>query len=105
LILGIGFAIGGYCPGTACVAVSTGKIDAVVYVAGVIFGIFVFGEAFPVLKGLYNATPMGQITLPQLLKIPYGLIVFFVSLMAVGGFAGATWVEKTMAAKKGGPQS
>lgn len=101
LILGIGFAIGGYCPGTACVAVSTAKIDAVVYVAGVIFGIFVFGEAFPILKGFYNATPMGQITLPQLLEMPYGLIVLFVAIMAVGGFAGATWVEKTMAARKG----
>lgn len=104
LILGIGFVIGGYCPGTACVAVSTAKIDAVVYLAGVIFGIFVFGEAYPILKGFYNATPMGQITLPQLLHMPYGLIVFFVALMAVEGFAGATWVEKAMAAKKGETQ-
>lgn len=104
LILGIGFAIGGYCPGTACVAVSTAKIDAVAYVAGVIFGIFVFGEAYPLLKGFYSATPMGQITLPQLLQMPYGLIVLFVALMAVGGFAGATWVEKAMAAKKGETQ-
>ena len=104
LILGIGFVVGGYCPGTACVAVSTARIDAVVYLAGVIAGIFVFGEAFPILRGFYNATPMGQITLPQLLHMPYGLIVFFVALMAVGGFAGATWVEKIMAAKKGEQQ-
>ncbi len=101
LLLGIGFVIGGYCPGTACVAVSTAKIDAVVYVAGVIFGIFVFGEAFPILKGFYNATPMGPMTLPQLLKMPYGLVVLFVALMAVAGFAAATRVEKTMAARKG----
>ena len=104
LILGIGFVVGGYCPGTACVAVSTARIDAVVYLAGVIFGIFVFGEAFPILQGFYTATPMGQITLPQLLHMPYGLIVFFVALMAVGGFAGATWVEKTLASKKGETQ-
>ena len=104
LILGIGFVVGGYCPGTACVAVSTARIDAVVFLAGVIFGIFVFGEAFPILQGFYTATPMGQITLPQLLHMPYGLIVFFVALMAVGGFAGATWVEKTLASKKGEPQ-
>jgi uncharacterized protein len=105
LILGIGFAVGGYCPGTACVAVSTAKIDAIAFLVGVIFGIFVFGEAFPVLKGFYNATPMGRITLPELLRIPYGVVVFLVALMAVGGFAGATWVEKTMAAKKGGQES
>ncbi len=99
LILGIGFVIGGYCPGTACVAVSTAKLDAVVYLAGVVFGIFLFGEAFPVLEQFYTATPMGQITLPQLLHMPYGLIVFCVALMAVGGFAGATWVERTTAKK------
>jgi hypothetical protein len=104
LILGIGFAIGGYCPGTACVAVSSAKIDAILFIAGVLCGIFAFGEAFPLLKTFFNATPMGTITLPQLLHMPYGLIVFFVVLMAVGGFAGATWVEKLMAAKKGGSE-
>jgi len=104
LILGIGFVVGGYCPGTACVAASTARIDGIVCLAGVIFGIFVFGEAFPILKEFYTATPMGQITLPELLHMPYGLIVLFVALMAVGGFAGATWVEKTMAAKKGEQQ-
>ena len=104
LILGVGFVIGGYCPGTSCVAASTGRIDGFVYLAGLVAGIFVFGEAFPLLKGFYNATPMGRVTLPELFHIPYGLIVFAVALMAVGGFAGATWVEKMMAAKKGGAQ-
>jgi uncharacterized protein len=104
LILGIGFVLGGYCPGTACVAVSTAKIDAIVYLAGVLCGIFIFGEAFPVLKKFYNATPMGPVTLPQLLHLPYGLVVFFIVLMAVGGFAGATWMERTMAGKKGDTQ-
>ena len=104
LILGVGFVIGGYCPGTSCVAASTGRIDGFVYLAGLVAGIFVFGEAFPLLKEFYNATPMGRVTLPELFHIPYGLIVFAVALMAVGGFAGATWVEKMMAAKKGGAQ-
>jgi len=104
LILGVGVVIGGYCPGTSCVAASTGRIDGFVYLAGLVAGIFVFGEAFPLLKGFYNATPMGRVTLPELFHIPYGLIVFAVALMAVGGFAGATWVEKMMAAKKGGAQ-
>jgi hypothetical protein len=43
---------------------------------------------------------MGQITLPQISGLPYGLLVFLVVLMALGGFAGAEWVEKKMAAKK-----
>ncbi|MBF8296301.1 MAG: Rhodanese domain protein [Bacteroidetes bacterium] len=100
LILGVGFVVGGYCPGTSCVAASTGRIDGMVYLLGVIFGIFVFGEAFPLVSSFYETTPMGQITLPQIAGLPYGLLVFLVVLMALGGFAGAEWVEKKMAAKK-----
>ena len=100
LILGVGFVIGGYCPGTSCVAASTGRIDGVVYLLGIIFGIFVFGEVFPLVSSFYVSTPMGQITLPQISGLPYGLLVFLVVLMALGGFVGAEWVEKKMASKK-----
>jgi hypothetical protein len=100
LILGIGFVVGGYCPGTSCVAASTGRIDGMVYLLGIIFGIFVFGEMFPLVSNFYVSTPMGQITLPQISGLPYGLLVFLVVLMALGGFAGAEWVEKKMASKK-----
>ena len=102
VILGVGFVVGGYCPGTSCVAASTGRIDGMVYLLGVIFGIFVFGEAFPLVSSFYVSTPMGQITLPQISGLPYGLLVFLVVLMALGGFAGAEWVEKKMATKKAG---
>jgi len=101
LLLGAGFVVGGYCPGTSCVAVSTGKLDAVVFLTGIVAGILVFGEVFPWISTFYNSTPMGQITLPQLLNIPYGMVVFCVVLMAIGGFAGATWVEKKFSATKG----
>jgi uncharacterized protein len=101
LILGVGFVVGGYCPGTSCVGFATGRSDAGVYLLGIIAGIFVFGEAYPLLKDFYLSTPMGQVTIPSLLNIPYGVIMFLVVLMAIGGFAGATWVEKRMAARKG----
>jgi uncharacterized protein len=100
LILGVGFVIGGYCPGTSCVAASTGRIDGIVYLLGIIVGIFVFGEIFPLVSTFYVSTPMGQITLPQISGLPYGLLVFLVVLMALGGFAGAEWIEKKMASKK-----
>ena len=100
LILGIGFVIGGYCPGTSCVAAATGRIDGMVYLVGIIAGILVFGEVFPLVSSFYTSTPMGQMTLPQLSGLSYGLIVFLVALMAIGGFAGATRVERFMSAKK-----
>ena len=101
LLLGAGFVIGGYCPGTSCVGFATGKIDAIVYIAGIIFGIFVYGEFYPLVKGFANSTPMGQITLPQFFNISYGMVVMFVVLMAVGMFFAAEWGEKKIAQKKG----
>ncbi len=100
LILGIGFVIGGYCPGTSCVGAATGRYDAMIYLLGIIAGIFTFGELFPLLKDFYYSTPMGQVTLPQFFGVRYGLVVFLVVLMALGGFVGAEWVEKKRAARK-----
>jgi hypothetical protein len=102
LILGAGFVVGGYCPGTACVGVATGRIDALVLFVGIFAGIFGFNELYPLVSGFYNSTDMGQLTLPQVTGLPYGLLVFAVVLLALGGFAGAEWVEKRMASRKAG---
>jgi len=100
LLLGVGFIVGGYCPGTSCVALSTGRRDALMYILGILAGSLLFGEVFPLVKDFYYATPMGDLTLPRLLNVPYGFLVFLVVFMAIGGFAGATWVERWMAARK-----
>jgi len=81
------------------VAVATGKIDALLYLLGVMAGIFAFGEIFPRIEGFFNAGSMGRVTIPQLFHLPYGLLVFLVVLMAVGGFVGAEVVERKMAQK------
>jgi hypothetical protein len=99
LLLGVGFVVGGYCPGTSVVSTATGKIDGLVFVAGFAAGTLGFALAFPLVKGLYTAGDIGTRTLPQVLGVPYGILVFGVVLMAVGGFMGATWVEKWMAAR------
>lgn len=94
LVLGAGFVVGGYCPGTSMVAVATGRIDALFYVAGVMAGVFAIGEAFPLVKGFYESSDHGRLTLPQVLHLPYGVVVFLVVLMALGGFAAAEWAER-----------
>jgi len=99
LLLGFGFVIGGYCPGTSVVAVSTGRIDALIYGGGILAGIFVFGEAYPAITGFVNSSDLGQLTIPQLFNLPYGLVLLAVVLMALGGFVGATAVEKILARK------
>jgi hypothetical protein len=97
LVLGFGFVIGGYCPGTSMVAAVTGRIDGLIFILGVMAGVFAFGEAFPLLKGFYESGDFGRLTLPQAFHLPYGLVVFLVVVMAVGGFAGAGWVERRFA--------
>jgi len=105
LLLGFGFVVGGYCPGTSLVAAATGRWDGLVFVLGVMAGILGFGEAFPLVKGFYESGDLGRLTLPQVLHLPYGLVVFLVVVVAVAGFAGAGWVERRFAPRPAGGRS
>lgn len=102
LILGVGFVVGGYCPGTSVVACATGKKDAMVFLLGVLFGIFVFGELYSyIFEPIMELSAMGRVLLPDVLHLSYGLVVFLVVGMAIGAFILAEYVEKKLALKKG----
>jgi uncharacterized protein len=94
LILGVGFVIGGYCPGTSVVSASTGRYDGMIYFGGIFFGIFIFGEMFPLIENFYNSSHMGRALIPEFLGLSYGMVVFLVVAMALGAFAAAEWGEK-----------
>jgi uncharacterized protein len=99
LVLGFGFVIGGYCPGTSLVGAATGRIDAWLYVLGVAAGSYVVGEAFPLYKSFYESGDYGRLTLPEVFHLPYGVVVVLVLAMAVGGFVVAERVERHFAAR------
>jgi len=94
LVLGVGFVVGGYCPGTSVAALATGRFDAVIYALGIFAGSFAYAEVYPSIKEFVNANAMGQVTLPEVLHLPWGLVVFVVVLIAVVGFWGATLIER-----------
>ena len=94
LVLGVGFVIGGYCPGTSVVAMATGRLDAILFGLGIVAGIFLFGEAYPAIQSFVYATPLGEVTLPEVFHLRHGLVVLLVVLMALGGFRGAEAVER-----------
>lgn len=94
LILGVGFVVGGYCPGTSIAATATGRVDGLLYVGGIFAGMLAFAESYPLLKGFYLSGDGTARTIPQTFGLPYGLVVFAVVLMAVGGFYGAGLLEK-----------
>jgi len=87
LLFGVGFVMGGLCPGTSCVAAASGRMDGLALIAGMLAGTLLFGEMFPWIGRFYDATPMGRYTLPQLLHIPEPLAVLLVGAMALTAFA------------------
>ncbi len=101
IIMGAGFVIGGYCPGTSLVASAIGKIDAMFYVLGSLLGMLIFGEVYPLFQEFTVSGAMGQVTLSDWLHLRPGLIAFFIILFALGMFWGADLLEKKFAHEEG----
>ena len=97
VIMGAGFVMGGFCPGTGISALSIGKIDALFYILGGFFGAFLFAEFYPLLENLFLAGYKGPVTLPETFGISDGLFIFLVILAAVGMFWLAEKAEKRFA--------
>lgn len=93
LVFGAGFAIGGLCPGTSCVAAASGRGDGLTLMAGMFSGVLLTGLAFNPLEHFYMSTSRGSLTLPQLLHVPYGVVVAGIVCIAFVGFRIAEAVE------------
>jgi uncharacterized membrane protein YedE/YeeE len=84
----------GLCPGTSCVAAASGRIDGVVVVIGMFAGVLGIGLLLGRLQSFYESTPRGSLTFPDLLNLSTGLIVFFVTVVAIVGFIIADRIEQ-----------
>jgi rhodanese-related sulfurtransferase len=93
LIMGVGFIVGGFCPGTSLVGLATGKLDAVVFVLGVLFGIYMFGETVSGFATFFDSSLMGRFTIPELFNTSYGVVVFCIVVVALALFVMAEKVE------------
>jgi rhodanese-related sulfurtransferase/uncharacterized membrane protein YedE/YeeE len=83
LLFGIGFVMGGLCPGTCLVAAATGKVDGLVTLAGILSGIFIFGELFDNFTGFLYSSSFGQINMAQLFGLPQTALVILVTITAI----------------------
>ncbi len=100
IIFGMGFVIGGYCPGTALVSMSTLKLDGLFFVVGLCIGMFLFGETISIFRGFWETSGYyGEITLQDLFKVHAGVMVFCIVLMALFMFWGAEKLESLFAAR------
>ncbi len=86
LLVGSGFIVGGYCPGTSVVAAAIGKVDGLLFVVGVAIGTFSFGLVEPGMKGFYLSGSLGALTIPQWLDVNTGVVALGITLIAVGAF-------------------
>ncbi|MEK7441602.1 MAG: YeeE/YedE thiosulfate transporter family protein, partial [Chloroflexota bacterium] len=95
LIMGVGFIVGGFCPGTSLVGMVTGKVDGLFFVLGVLTGIFAFGETEIYFDYWWqNSGYLGRFTIMDWLNLPNGVVVTLVVLMALFMFFGAELLEK-----------
>lgn len=99
LIMGLGFVLGGFCPGTSYTAIAIGKIDAIVFTAGLFLGIFIFSEAFPLIEGFYNGGNLGSITMGEMFGVSNQIVAFSFVIIALIAFY-VTWlIEKKVRRK------
>lgn len=98
-IMGIGFIIGGFCPGTSICAASVGKIDGMFFVIGSFIGIFIFSEIYPAVKHIYLGNAKGQITIYEQLNISANVWAFVLTFIAISAFF-ATWLIENKVNKR-----
>jgi uncharacterized membrane protein YedE/YeeE len=103
VLVGMGFVMSGYCPGTSYVAMASGKIDGLLTVVGTIVGQVVWAEleGRPGISRFHNLTNLGNFYLWELLHLPSRagpiLLAAAVIAMAIGSFLFAERIERLLA--------
>jgi hypothetical protein len=96
VVMGLGFVLGGYCPGTSVCAAAIGKKDALVFVVGGFLGILAYGEVYPKIAGFVNGSDLGPIRVYDSLGLPRGTFVLLLTVAALLAFAGTSWLEQRL---------
>jgi uncharacterized protein len=74
--VGLGMALGGYCPGTSVVAFCAGRIDGLFFFGGLLAGTWLFAGAYEAMAPWLEAGEGPQApTLPLLLGVPAWVVV------------------------------
>jgi uncharacterized protein len=94
IIMGAGFIIGGYCPGTSFCGASIGKIDGMIFVVGLFIGVFIFGIGYNLWDELYMAKFLGAPKVSQSLGLSDGFFALLLIIAALVMFTAAEWAEK-----------
>lgn len=86
IVMGLGFVIGGFCPGTCVTAVGIGKIDGYVFFGGIAIGAFIFSEMYPLFEDFYNSSNLGDVTVAEYFGISPYWFTAFITIIAIVSF-------------------
>lgn len=99
VLLGFGFIIGGYCPGTSVVAAVGGKVDAVLFLGGLLLGSSLFTLAYPDVAAFASSGARGRLLLHEVFGVSSGVMVLGVALFAVAAFWAVSKIERAVRAR------
>ena len=102
LVLGAGFIISGYCPGTSIVAAASGNVDGLFTVGGVVTGTFLYSELLqiPAFHQFHNSGERGAWLLYDLIPVPPQLLAAAIAVAAILAFIGAEKVESLLGGQR-----
>lgn len=96
--MGIGFIVGGFCPGTSLCAASIGKIDALIFVTGLFIGMILFGHYYGYFQWIHKYS-LGVINAYDFLGLSKHTFLLLFSIIAAGSFWLAEFFEKKVTGK------
>ncbi len=96
VLIGAGFAVGGYCPGTSVVGLFSGRLDALLFVVGIVAGTWIFAGAYDQVEWLTSLGAVESETLPELTGIPEWGILIALSVVAVAVFIVGSHFERRL---------
>ena len=97
LVMGVGFVIGGYCPGTSAVSAASLKLDGLFFLGGTLVGAGLFGETVGSYERWWSSSYTERVLVSDWLGWSIGATVVGVTLLALAMFYGAEKAEWALA--------
>jgi hypothetical protein len=98
-LVGAGFAVGGYCPGTSVVGLFSGRLDALVFLVGLLLGTVAFagfyGPAIEAIMGMWELDAGDTMT--DAFGIPEVAMLGILAAALVTVFIAGSWFERRSA--------
>jgi len=98
-IMGFGFVIGGFCPGTSACASAIGKIDGMLFLGGFIIGVVIFDAFYPLYDKFYKAGNQGPVKIYESLGMNREVFLLLFVLFAIFAFVATAYIQQRVSQK------